>query len=885
MTKYVVFALLSAAWIQTTGQVCPDIQNFQLPDSLSASCNECVIIDAPPFEQFYESTSYTVESVPWNGLPYPTNTGTAVVGGIDDTWSTLIPMGFSFCFYNTAYSNIVIGSNGVVTFDASDANGFCPWSYTAALPSAALPNNAIFCPYHDIDPSECGTVRYQMYGEAPCRTFVVSFAGVCMYSCTSLQTTSQLVLYESSNIIEVYVANKPTCAWNNGNTLIGLQNAASNASVTPPGRNTGNWSASNEAWRFNPNGSPVGELTWVADNEIIGTGPSLQYCPDSASTVYAVLNYNFCTNAVNGDNCANYTINVTSGTWPGEVSWNLLLGGQVFASGGAPFNQQVCLPNGCYTLQMLDSFGDGWNGSVFTLSYQGTNLGTANLPSGSNGNATICVNEFVEVDPGDPDLLDGFLVDSVFVDVIFDDITPGLLTPDPACSYDDFLQLEASLPDGLWESTCTSCISENGLFDITASGAGTYFVFYTIEGACGPVTETTEVVIIDPPAVQIQGPAILCEFDEAVIFNGGTSGGLWSADCGDCIDSQTGEFSPLNLSPGTYIVSYIAGDLCVASDDFEVTIPATLTATIVSPDVMCEESSQQLSASIEGGIWSASCGNCINNDGVFNGQISGDGIFEITYTFDGECAVPNFTTVEVIEAVSATISLVPTLCESGDDVQLTTVDQGGVWFADCGECLNSNGLFSPSLAGEGVYVILYEIEGICSDSDATTIEVLGQTDATITLDEGICLDAGTVFAVAPSPGGVWSASCGGCIDPSSGEIDLTLAEPGALEVQYVIDGLCGSADETVSELFPCSVEVPNIFTPNDDGINDFLVFTNLEYFPASHLVVFNRWGGTVFEDNAYNNNWRAEGVVDGHYLFILTIGGQDKVEGAITITR
>lgn len=47
---------------------------------------------------------------------------------------------------------------------------------------------------------------------------------------------------------------------------------------------------------------------------------------------------------------------------------------------------------------------------------------------------------------------------------------------------------------------------------------------------------------------------------------------------------------------------------------------------------------------------------------------------------------------------------------------------------------------------------------------------------------------------------------------------------------------------------------PNVITPNDDGINDAL---NLgPYFNQVKLVVWDRWGARVFEDNGYQNNWK-----------------------------
>ncbi|MAV65213.1 MAG: hypothetical protein CMG00_08500 [Candidatus Marinimicrobia bacterium] len=65
----------------------------------------------------------------------------------------------------------------------------------------------------------------------------------------------------------------------------------------------------------------------------------------------------------------NYRIVCSAGDYPSEVSWELLDANSNNAiSGGAPFSQDdVLLPNGLYTLNMIDSWGDGWNGAVWSL--------------------------------------------------------------------------------------------------------------------------------------------------------------------------------------------------------------------------------------------------------------------------------------------------------------------------------------------------------------------------------------------------------------------------------------------------------------------------------------------------------------------------------------
>ncbi|MPM16425.1 hypothetical protein SDC9_62804 [bioreactor metagenome] len=240
------------------------------------------------------TTSYTVSSIPF-APPYPVTSGTAFSLGTDDIWSSSpISLPFNFCFFGQAYNQVWVGSNGVLTFTNPNST-YCPWSFTASVPSSSLILNAVFGVYQDIDPSVCGTIRYAVLGTYPCRTFVFNFYQVCHFSCTSLMTTSQMVLYEGTNAIEIYVTNKPLCSsWNSGNAIIGIQNSTGTLGYTPPGRNTGAWSASNEAWRFLPSGAPNYTISWFANSALIGYGPSITVSPTTTTDYIALVAYDNC---------------------------------------------------------------------------------------------------------------------------------------------------------------------------------------------------------------------------------------------------------------------------------------------------------------------------------------------------------------------------------------------------------------------------------------------------------------------------------------------------------------------------------------------------------------------------------------------------------------
>jgi len=287
-----VLFMLSFCFLQAQAPGCPSVNAG--PDQ-TINCVGSVQLEANALHTGLTNT-YAVSSIPY-APPYPYNTGIPILVNIDDRWSSVISLPFNFCFFGNMYNQIIAGSNGVISFNIADAGGYCPWSYTASCPSPNLILNAVFGAYHDIDPSVTGTMYQSVLGSYPCRTFVVNWNQVAMYSgsCNYMLATHQIVLYETTNVIEVYVQSAPLCAtWNSGNKLIGIQNATGTMGFTPPGRNTGPWSATNEAWRFTPNGAPNYAIHWEQNGVMISPNETVIVSPLTPTVYTAVCVYDHC---------------------------------------------------------------------------------------------------------------------------------------------------------------------------------------------------------------------------------------------------------------------------------------------------------------------------------------------------------------------------------------------------------------------------------------------------------------------------------------------------------------------------------------------------------------------------------------------------------------
>lgn len=256
---------------------------------------------------------------------------------VDDGWSGVIPIGFTFNFYGTPYTQCVIGSNGCLGFNTALAGGFNTWSITNPLATTTATDirNVICAPWCDVLLSSGGTIEYSTQGVAPNRTFAVTWCGTAMFypgACPGEWLTTQIVIYETSNLVEVHITHKTVCTgWNSGRAECGVKNAAGTVTTVAPGRDmTPTWSATREAWRFSPIAGPsysvasipFGPIPYASSavywydsttGAFLGSGPSLSVAPTTATTyMAAVLGCNDTTKAF-------IHVNTPTGLTPGGL--------------------------------------------------------------------------------------------------------------------------------------------------------------------------------------------------------------------------------------------------------------------------------------------------------------------------------------------------------------------------------------------------------------------------------------------------------------------------------------------------------------------------------------------------------------------------------------
>lgn len=83
-------------------------------------------------------------------------------------------------------------------------------------------------------------------------------------------------------------------------------------------------------------------------------------------------------------------------------------------------------------------------------------------------------------------------------------------------------------------------------------------------------------------------------------------------------------------------------------------------------------------------------------------------------------------------------------------------------------------------------------------------------------------------------------------------------------------------------------QLPNVFTPNGDGLNDVYDLNDAFYYSnAFHVQIFNRWGSKVYDTQDPQINWTAKNLSDGvYYMAILYTdcnNEQKKLAHSVTV--
>ncbi len=201
--------------------------------------------------------------------------------------------------------------------------------------------------------------------------------------------------------------------------------------------------------------------------------------------------------------------------------------------------------------------------------------------------------------------------------------------------------------------------------------------------------------------------------------------------------------------------------------------------------------------------------------------------------------------------------------------------------------------FDPAVAGVGSHVITFTFTSNygCQEQISRTIVVSDLP----TVDAGKDLDillAGEKKIEAKATGNALKYKWIPAIGLSNDSILNPIASPKET-TKYILvvtskEG-CIITDEVLVTVH-IDPFIPNVFSPNGDGINDTWVIKYLETFVNASIKIYNRFGQQVFTAQQYNTPWdgklnNVDMPVGVYYFIIEPNNGRDRYTGSITLLR
>ncbi|HEY0039442.1 MAG TPA: PKD domain-containing protein, partial [Flavisolibacter sp.] len=209
-----------------------------------------------------------------------------------------------------------------------------------------------------------------------------------------------------------------------------------------------------------------------------------------------------------------------------------------------------------------------------------------------------------------------------------------------------------------------------------------------------------------------------------------------------------------------------------------------------------------------------------------------------------------------------------------------------------GSGVSTNGLFNPR-TGAGNYLITYTYTGTngCRNADTQTVVVFPVPTVNAGPDRFV-LEGGSATLISATSGNglsyLWTPATY-LNNPTSAQ---PITSPRA-DISYILtvttaDG-CTKTDEVLVKLLKAPV-IPNVFSPNNDGINDRWEVKYLESYPGATVEIFNRYGQKVFESRGNTKPWdgtfKGSQLPAGTYYYIINPkNGRQQMAGYVDIIR
>jgi gliding motility-associated-like protein len=384
-------------------------------------------------------------------------------------------------------------------------------------------------------------------------------------------------------------------------------------------------------------------------------------------------------------------------------------------------------------------------------------------------------------------------------------------------------------------------------------------------------TTTGTVYLSGPVSIVIDSVGPFCIGEENVQLNAAPVGGTWSGDV-----DPSGVIPVSNLSEGSYlaIYEYRNDEGCFFSDSIVYEIIAVPEVSLIVPaDPLCANEEAFNIDIAPAGTSGRFEGNGVSTAGrVDPAQIMDSTEVLFIYGADN-CRDTARASIRVLQPPNVELDPQGPFCLNDSVIDLQANPPGGLWSGDVDE----SGQFNPQQLGAGFYSASYRVENeACTAEDSLVFEVDTLPSVEFTNWQSTFRIGDPLYDIELNPNGLMGLFNGpGIIDADLGIFSPSNAGVGRHRISYILqaNGCSLSIDSTL-EVVGGQWYVPNVFTPNGDGVNDVFEISAL---PAGewNLKIFDRWGNLLFETNDaetdfWDGSFRGQRMNPGVYVWSLS---------------
>jgi hypothetical protein len=455
----------------------------------------------------------------------------------------------------------------------------------------------------------------------------------------------------------------------------------------------------------------------------------------------------------------------------------------------------------------------------------------------------------------------------------------------------------------LYLAVCGNCEARYSLS--LPAGVNT-FSAHTATGKCNDASLKIDL----SPAASGNAPArVVCANAAPLLLGGSPAGGTWTGPGVGPAPGGGYQFVPSAILLGQQVLTYTppGGSVCPAtSQSVIVAAPTPITVTPVGPYCYSTDFTPNtiLSAQPAGGFFSGpgvtySYLSAGTYRASFSAALAGPGAHTITYTLNqnGQCG----TATQVVTVRGARIRLFPAdtaFCgEAPRPFQVRATPAGGVW---SGPSISPTGYWTPPGPGAptGPATYTYTSPDGCVARQNLGVRTYANVAPNAVINLPVCANFPDYTALAPATlsfpaqsvyasyywdygDGTFSGSYVGSIPAQTHTYEYPGTYTATLSIQYGIG--CTKTLQIAPIVVGPSEPLPNIITPNADGLNE--TFVQQQFCEAPALHVFSRWGQEVYRTAHYRNDWAAPGLPNCIYYYRL-LGEQGRAaKGWLEVRR